>query len=77
MRLNPKQKPLRVNSRIYPKGFVPHPPDHASVGTDPRSGELRTASFPSTKVLGKTCELTRGAFAWGAGAPQVPRLRSG
>jgi hypothetical protein len=63
VRLNPKQKPLRVNSRIYPKGFVAHPPDRsmettkladrASVGADTRNGELRTASFLSNKGSGQ------------------------
>ncbi len=41
-----------------------------------RSGDLRTVSFPGNKGLGKIREFTRGAFVWGSGAPQVPRLRS-
>jgi hypothetical protein len=63
VRLNPKQKPLRVNSRIYPKAFLPRPPAGSLETTSfptalllaptPRSGELRTASFPNNKGFGQ------------------------
>jgi hypothetical protein len=39
--------------------------DRASVGTYTRSGELRTASFPGNKGLGKIREFTRGGLCLG------------
>ena len=71
----PQTKALRVNSRIYPKRFVPHPPDR-SLETTSYSTGLLLAPTPgvascgqprsqATKVLGKTCELTRGGFCLG------------
>ena len=41
------------------------PLDRASIGTDTRSGELRTASLPSNNRLGNACELTRRGFCFG------------
>ena len=40
------------------------PLDRASIGTDTRSGELRTASLPSNNGLGNACELTRIGFCF-------------
>jgi hypothetical protein len=71
----PQTKALRVNSRIYPKRFVPHPPDRSLETTNFSTG-LLLAPTPgvancgqprsqATKVLGKTCELTRGGFCLG------------
>ena len=53
------------SSRTSPFTRDNKPLDCASVGTDTRSGELRTASLPSNNGLGNACELTRRGFCLG------------
>ncbi len=84
VRLNPKQKPLRVSSQALPKPLllkseaVRSSPLQVSVPTDAQSrgllsrvnGEVREEQT----VWARSANSLVGAFVWGSGTPQVPRL---